>query len=112
VSSTCCRIFITWHLVPCSVVKESAGIGAYVHVQSTNCCQTSLHGQWFLGLATLGAGSGSGSGMFYIRLRPSTAIGCGSSKAYDCPWLIVSHLLLHYCCRADSRPSGAAEYSL
>jgi hypothetical protein len=27
-----------------------------------------------------GAGSGSGSGMFYIRLRPSTAIGCGTKQ--------------------------------
>jgi hypothetical protein len=25
-------------------------------------------------------GSGSGSGMFYIRLRPSTAIGCGTKQ--------------------------------
>jgi hypothetical protein len=25
-------------------------------------------------------GSGSGSGMFYIRLRPSTAIGCGTKR--------------------------------
>jgi hypothetical protein len=26
------------------------------------------------------SGSGSGSGMFYIRLRPSTAIGCGTKQ--------------------------------
>jgi hypothetical protein len=27
-----------------------------------------------------GPGSGSGSGMLYIRLRPSTAIGCGTKQ--------------------------------
>jgi hypothetical protein len=67
--------------IPCNAIDLRTPIARMLSLRKILVNGTERAGDSAAQLLTrLEYGSGSGSGMFYIRLRPSTAIGCGTKQ--------------------------------